>query len=82
MRGATINRAFQVIRMFESGPVTCRQIADRLGIHRHCAHRWIQEMSRFYPVCESGLDHTGGGRPGIVYELKDFKEALYIGNKI
>jgi len=76
MRGDTIQRAFMIIKMFESGPVTCRMIADRLEIHRHCAQRWIDQMSRFYPVIESGIDRSGGvGRPGIVYELTQGKEA-------
>ena len=76
MRGETIERAFAIIKMFESGPVTCRMISDRLGIHRHCAQRWIDQMSRFYPVIESGIDRSGGvGRPGIVYELTQGKEA-------
>ena len=69
MRGATIKRAFQIIRMFESGPVTAKMISKKLGIHRHCAARWINEMSRFYPVVECGLDYSGGGRPGVVYEI-------------
>lgn len=69
MRGDTIDRAFQVIKMFESGPVTVRTLSDRLGIHRHCAQRWIDQMSRFYPVVETGIDSSGGGRPGIVYAL-------------
>jgi len=75
MRGETIQRAFAIIKMFESGPVTVRQISDRLDIHRHCAQRWIDQMSRFYPVVETGLDNSGGGRPGIVYELVQGKEA-------
>ena len=69
MRGETIERAFQIISMFESGPVTSRMISDRLGIHRHCSRRWIDQMSRFYPVIETGFDTGGVGRPGIVYEL-------------
>ena len=69
MRGDTIDRAFQVIKMLESGPVTCRMVSDRLGIHRHCAQRWIDQASRFYPVIESGLDYSNGGRPGVIYEL-------------
>ena len=69
MRGDAMQRAFETIKMFESGPVTVRMLSDRLGIHRHCAQRWIDQMSRFYPVIESGLDTSGGGRPGVVYEL-------------
>ena len=73
MRGDAMQRCFEIIKMFESGTVTVRQIADRFDIHRHCAQRWIDQMSRFYPVAEVGLDYSNGGRPGVVYKL--LKEA-------
>jgi len=69
MRGDTIERAFEIIRMFESGPVTTRLIQDRLGIKRLPAARWIDQASRFMPIIEDGLDHNGRGRPCRVYRL-------------
>ena len=71
MRGDTIKRTYLIIKMIEAGPVTCRMIADRFGFHRHCAQRYIDQLSCFLPIVETGLDRSGGGRPGIVYELKE-----------
>jgi predicted DNA-binding transcriptional regulator YafY len=74
MRGDNVERAFRIVQMFQSGPVTARMIADRFHIHRSCANRWIDQISRHgsiinLPIFESGLDYSGGGRPGMVYEL-------------
>ena len=68
-RGDVMQRAFQIIRLINSGPITVRIVMDKLDVSKFCAKRWIEQVSRFYPVYESGLDYSGGGRPGIVYEL-------------
>ena len=68
-RGDTIKRAFEIIKMFQAGPVTCRMISDRFKIHRHCSQKWIDNASLFMPIIEDGLDYSNGGKPGIVYRL-------------
>ena len=65
-----IKRTYKIIRMLESGPVTCRMISDKFSIHRHCAQRYIDQLSCCMPIVETGLDKSGGGRPGIVYEVQ------------
>lgn len=69
MRGEVIERALIIIRMFESGPVTAKDIMQKFNVSKQSAHRWINQVSRFMPVVEAGLDYSGGGAPAYVYEL-------------
>ena len=69
MRGETVERALEIIQLFNTGPVTARLLQDRLKISRQSAARWINQVSRFMPVIEDGLDRNGRGRPSVVYRL-------------
>ena len=69
-KGESVERNKIVMNMFLRGPVTVKMVAERLHIHRHSAQRWIDQISRQYPVCETGLDYSGGGKPGIIYEIR------------
>ena len=71
MKRDTIKRTYEIIKMLESGPVTCRMIADRFNIHRHCAQRYSDQLSWCLPIREIGFDNSGGGRPGIVYGVME-----------
>ena len=52
-RRTTINRAINLIRMFEHGrPVTIRDVMNKLGVSKSNARRWVDELSLEYPIYE------------------------------
>ena len=69
MRGLSIKRAFRIIQMFNSGPVTVPLIMREFGIKRQSAKRWVDVASEVLPVYESGKICQRGKPPVTVYEL-------------
>jgi len=70
-KGEQMERAIKVVLAFQSGPVTSRKLADKLGISYISANRWIHMASRVMPIVEAGFDNGDmtRGRPPIIYEL-------------
>ena len=68
-KGNTIQRAFKIIKMFESGPVTVHKLKTEFGISKQAAQHYIDQASLCLPIYESGFDSGRLGRPGIVYEM-------------
>ena len=71
-KGDAMQRCFETLRAFHEGPVTVRKLATNLNVSRMVAKRWIDQASRYYPIVETGFDHSGFGRPGTIYELKKY----------
>ena len=54
-RKQMIERAMLIISLFQSrDSVTIQDVADHLDCAYSQAWRWVQDMSRVYPVYESG----------------------------
>ena len=68
-KGDQIKRAFEIILMFQSGPVTARKVMDKFEISRNAAVQWIDQASIYLPIIENGFDESTGGRPSRIYEM-------------
>lgn len=58
-RKDVIRRAFEIIELFDSGPVTTKIVRRRLGVCKYQAQKWINAYSLISPIYEDGLLEDG-----------------------
>lgn len=61
-------KAFELIQMFNRGPVTIKQLQEQWNVDRRTPERWLTIMSLYHPIYEEWVPNPyGHGR------IKQFK---------
>ena len=58
--GENINRAFELIKMFNRGPVTVKDVQDKWGVDRRTVWKWITIMSLHFPIYDEWIPNPHG----------------------